>query len=381
MMVPKTLAEEALGLSLPSRRDEEWKWTDLRRLIERPYGPAPTPDDARVDRLLAEAPFAVVQRVVVVNGRFDPQRSRLKGLALTETAPAVDLDDPLVDLQAKLGGQGVTLHLPTGDATPVEVVFVSCGEAAAAASRLHIVVAENARASVIERHVGEGSYLHCPLVSIALKAGARLDRIKLEQEDGAAQHLAQTIIDLEERAVCNDFTFTVGAGLIRQNVNVSFRGPQAQARINGSYLLGGRQHVDTRLVVDHRVPNCMSRELFKCVMQDSARGIFQGKVVVRPDAQKTDGKQSSHALLLSETAEFDAKPELEIYADDVVCGHGTTCGDLNHDHLFYLMARGIPQVQARAMLVAAFLEEAMDVVEDEALRGVLHRMVEARLVP
>jgi Fe-S cluster assembly protein SufD len=284
-------------------------------------------------------------------------------------------------LQAKLCSKGVTLHLTAGDSEPVEVVFVSCGEAAAAASRLHIVVAENAKASVIERHVGEGGYLHCPLVSVDLKAGARLDRIKLEQEDVAAQHLSQTVVDLAARAVYSGFTLTVGAGLSRQNVNVSFRGPHAQARINGSYLIGGRQHADTRLVVDHLVPHCTSRELFKCVMQDNARGIFQGKVIVRPDAQKTDGKQSSHALLLSETAEFDAKPELEIYADDVVCGHGTTCGDLNHDHLFYLKARGIPEREARAMLVEAFLEEAMDVVEDEALRGVLHGVVEARLVP
>jgi Fe-S cluster assembly protein SufD len=133
-------------------------------------------------------------------------------------------------------------------------------------------------------------------------------------------------------------------------------------------------------VVDHQVPNCVSRELFKCVMDDHARGIFQGKVIVRPDAQKTDGKQSSHALLLSETAEFDAKPELEIYADDVVCGHGATAGDLNHDHVFYLKSRGIPEAEAKAMLIAAFVGEAFDAIAHDGVREALAAYAERWLV-
>jgi Fe-S cluster assembly protein SufD len=128
-------------------------------------------------------------------------------------------------------------------------------------------------------------------------------------------------------------------------------------------------------VIDHQVPHCTSREMFKCVMDDHARGIFQGKVVVRKHAQKTDGKQSSHALLLSETAEFDAKPELEIYADDVVCGHGATAGDLNQDHLFYLRSRGISETDARTMLVQAFVAEAFETIESEAIRDALVQRV------
>jgi Fe-S cluster assembly protein SufD len=158
-----------------------------------------------------------------------------------------------------------------------------------------------------------------------------------------------------------------------------FAGENADARISGSYLLKGRQHADTKLVIDHAVPHCTSRELFKCVLDENARGIFQGKVIVRPGAQKTDGKQSSHALLLSETAEFDAKPELEIFADDVVCGHGATAGDLDHDHLFYMRARGIPEAQARALLVAAFVEEAFDAIENEDVKAALAEMVEERM--
>ena len=382
-MVPRlTPAEEALGLPLPGRRLEEWKWTDLSRLVERPYGRAMgTVDGKTADRLVAASPFAglKVRRVVLVNGKLDKARSRLDGLVIGDGAPAPGIDDPLLSLNSKLGVSSVTLSFAEAVDVPVEVLFVSAGDTVASASRLHVDVAAGASATIIETHVGEGSYLHNAVVTVQLGENARLDRVKLEIEAQAAQHLSHTIADLGARASFSDFTLTSGAALSRQNGNVTFRGPGASARINGSYLLKNRQHVDTRLVVDHAVPNCTSRELFKCVMQDTARGIFQGKVIVRPDAQKTDGKQSSHALLLSETAEFDAKPELEIYADDVVCGHGTTCGDLNHDHLFYMRSRGIPEGQARAMLVAAFLEEAMEVVENESIRDILFAYAEARL--
>jgi Fe-S cluster assembly protein SufD len=262
---------------------------------------------------------------------------------------------------------------------PVEVLHVTTGENVAAACRLHISVAADSSATLIETFVGEGDYLHNPVTTIDLGKAARLDRIKLETEAHASQHLSHVVADLAEGARFNDFTFTSGAGLSRQNGTIVFNGQHAAAHVSGSYLLNGKQHVDTRLVVDHKVPHCVSRELFKCVMDGSSRGIFQGKVIVRPDAQKTDGKQSSHALLLSETSEFDAKPELEIYADDVVCGHGTTCGDLNHDHLFYLRSRGIPAAQARAMLVEAFVAEAIDTVENEQVKEALMVLVHARM--
>ncbi len=376
-----TAAEQALGVSLPSRRDEEWKWTDLKRMLTWPYRVSHTTDGKTVDRLVSASPFAGVttHRVVILNGRLDEGRSKLKGLAISVGAVSVDEADPLIDLNGRLNPQGLTLSFEGQVDVPVEIIFVTTGDNAVVASRLHVVVADGASAMLLESHVGAGEYLHNPLVTCHLGKGARLDRIKLECEDGEAQHLAQSVIALGKDARLLDLTLTAGAQLSRQNGNVVFIGENASARVNGSYLLKGKQHVDTRLLVDHRVPNCVSRELFKCVMQDQSRGIFQGKVIVRPNAQKTDGKQSSHALLLSEAAEFDAKPELEIYADDVVCGHGTTCGDLNPDHLFYLMSRGIPKAEARAMLVEAFVAEVIDMVENEAVRDVLLAQVRERL--
>ena len=203
--------------------------------------------------------------------------------------------------------------------------------------------------------------------------------MKAERESAAATHLAHLHVTLGANAAFRDFTLTSGGRLNRQNGTLEFRGEGTDAKVTGAYLLAGKQHADTRLVVDHQVPHCSSRELFKCVMDDHARGIFQGKVIVRPDAQKTDGKQSSHALLLSETAEFDAKPELEIFADDVACGHGATSGDLNHDHLFYLMSRGIPEREAKAMLIAAFVGEAFDSVAHDGIREALETFAQTWL--
>ena len=378
-MIPQTAAEDALGLSLPSRRDEAWKWTDLKRLIDRAYvtGVAlAIPKD--VERLIASSPLASlhVHRIVVVNGVL---QSAPKGMAVTADAPAISHDDPLLTLNAKLKAKTIALSFDGNVDQPVEVLHVTTAEGAAIASRLHIAVAAGASATVIETFVGESEYLNNPITTVEVGKGARLDRVKIETESAKAQHLSQVIVTLAADAILNDFTLTSGAMLNRQNGVVEYHGENASAKVSGSYLLRSAQHADTALIIDHKVPHCMSRELFKCVMDDKSRGIFQGKVIVARDAQKIDGKQSSHALLLSETAEFDAKPELEIYADDVVCGHGTTCGDLNHDHLFYLKSRGIPEMEARAMLVEAFVAEAIDTVENEAVRDALMVLLRERM--
>ena len=377
-----TAAEQAIGVSLPSRRDEEWKWTDLKRLVDKPYSLVNVkPSSKDVERLMAASPLHAlhVQRVVIVNGEMDAKHSKLQGLNVSHAADAITHDDPLIALNSKLKAKTLTLSFTGNIDQPVEILHVSVAQGASIASHLQITVAEGASATIIETFVGEGEYLNNPVTTLALAKGARLDRVKIEVDAAKSQHLAHAVVTLAEGANFNDFTLTSGATLNRQNGTIEFHGENGKAQVSGSYLLKGKQHADTRLVVDHKVPHCISRELFKCVMNDNARGIFQGKVIVRPDAQKTDGKQSSHALLLSETAEFDAKPELEIYADDVVCGHGTTCGDLNHDHLFYLKSRGIPETQARAMLVKAFVAEAIDTVENEVVREALLAIVEERM--
>ncbi len=379
MMAPKTAAEEALDLVLPSRRDEDWKWTDLKRLIDKPYAIASDAVDVKtIDRLAKSAPLADLKmpRIVIVNGRL---HAKPDGVEISKVAPAIAHGDPLLELNTKLEANTIGVTFAGNIDQPVEVLHITTGQGLAVASRLHITVTAGASATVIETFIGEGEYLNNPVTTIDIARGGRLDRVKIETDAGAAQHLSHVVTRLADNAILNDFTLTAGATLNRQNANIDFNGENSSAKIAGSYLLNSTQHADTCLVVDHKVPNCMSRELFKCVMDDKARGIFQGKVIVRKDAQKIDGKQSSHALLLSETAEFDAKPELEIYADDVICGHGTTCGDLNLDHMFYLRSRGIPAAEARVMLVEAFVAEAVETIENESVREAVLAMVHTRL--
>lgn len=378
-MLTRTPAEEALGVTLPNRREEDWKWTDLKRMISGVYAKAIVavkPND--VERLIKSSPFNSVksQRIVFVNGELERKHSSFKGLKVETSLPANISDGTVIAMNTTLAAEGVTLRFDTNTDQPVELLhIVTDGNARAIATRHRIEVAKGASATIIETHIGEGDYLANAVTDYTIADGARLDRVKVERESNKATHLSHVTMTLGKNAIVRDVTFTSGAALNRQNGSITFKGEGGDAHVSGAYLLSGTQHADTKLVIDHSVPRCTSRELFKCVMDGKSRGIFQGKAIVRPGAQKTDGKQSSHALLLSEMAEFDAKPELEIYADDVICGHGATSGDLNHDHLFYLKSRGIPEAEARSMLVQAFVSEAFDNVEHEGIRDALLGLV------
>jgi Fe-S cluster assembly protein SufD len=287
----------------------------------------------------------------------------------------------VLEMNKAFAADGVVIEIASNIDAPVALVMLATeAEARTIATRNRIKVAEGASATLFEIHLGEGDYLTNSVIDVALGAGAKLDRVKLEIESRDAIHLAHARITVGREAVLRDFTLTSGARVNRQNGTITFTGEKADAKVAGSFLLSGKQHADTRLVIDHQVPKCVSREIFKCVMDDRARGIFQGKVIVRPDAQKTDGKQSSHGLLLSESAEFDAKPELEIYADDVVCGHGATSGDIDHNHLFYLRSRGIPESEAKSMLIGAFVGEAFDTISHEDVRDALTSFARTWLV-
>ena len=382
----KTPAEVAFGVSLPHRRMEEWRWTDLRARIDKPY---PTQEIAVAEkdvvRLIESSPFAklTTHRIVFVNGSLDQARSNFAGLTFELGVPSSSaVDDPVIHLNSAIEPSGVTLRFDASLDVPVEIIHIATpGATRAMALRNSIELGEGASATIIETFVGEGDYLLNSVTEIQVGAGARLDRVKLELESHFATHLSFVDVTLAKNAKLNELTLTSGAALNRQNGNYLFAGENANALIAGAYLLNGKQHADTRLIIDHAVPHCTSREMFKCVMDENARGIFQGKVIVRKHAQKTDGKQSSHALLLSEFAEFDAKPELEIYADDVRCSHGSTSGAIDDSALFYLRSRGVPIKQAQSLLVLAFLAEAIDEIEDNAiadditarLEGWLHR--------
>jgi Fe-S cluster assembly protein SufD len=238
-----------------------------------------------------------------------------------------------------------------------------------------VLLEEGAAADLIESYGGlkDGEVQRNAVTEVVVGDKARLNHVKLQRERDAAFHLATWLVEIKTDANYQAFQFSTGASLSRNQIFAAFTGEGSALDISGALLMRGHQHCDTTLVVEHRVPHCTSRELFKAVLDGEARGVFQGKIIVSPGAQKTDGKQMAQALLLSETAEFDSKPELEIFADDVVCGHGATSGQIDEDLLFYLEARGIPEPQARALLIQAFVGEAVEKIENEALREALNR--------
>jgi len=395
---------EAAGL--PHRRVEEWKYTDLRALMREAKPLAPAPDAAAKARARAAGEsLAAIEgrRIVLVDGSFVPELSDLAGLdaglsvrpmaqalaagdakATERLGRIVPTDDIAVALNTAFMGDGVFIEVADGMALtrPLHLVFFNSGvQPASVFARSLVLIGVGARAMVIESHEGApGNDCHVNTAfELDVADKAHVDHVKITGEGAGSLHVSSLMASIGAQARFNAFLFTTAAAVVRNQLFVHFRGPETVAGIRGATLLNGRQHADTTLVADHAAPACISREVFKSVLDGESRGVFQGKIIVRPDAQKTDAKMSAHALLLSETAEADAKPELEIFADDVQCGHGATAGALDEDLLFYLRARGIPPRDAEALMIQAFVGEAIDGIEHAGLRDTLIEQVAAWL--
>jgi Fe-S cluster assembly protein SufD len=401
----RAVREDAIGrfetLGLPHRRIEEWKYTDLRNLLKEALPPAigdETPvtlDD--VEAALGPLSALDADRMVVVNGAYRPDLSRHSDNAQVMGSPlapalndkgdgkAADLlrlegrdGDAMLALNTAYATDGVVLALANDAklAKPLLIAFVRAGDQPhLSATRNVISVGDGASATIIEAHValpGAAAQAQTSTVTeLAVGAGAEVTHVQCTHEAGNAIQLSHWLVDVGARANYRAFQLTSGTAVARNGLDVTFKGKDAKIDLSGAFLARGNQHIDTTLVVDHAVPACVSRELFKGVLEDTARGVFQGKVIVRPDAQKTDGKQMAQVLMLSPDVEFDSKPELEIYADDVVCGHGSTNADLDEDLLFYCRSRGIPEAEARALLIESFIGEALAQVEADDVREAL----------
>ncbi len=390
--IRKTAADNFKSSGLPTRRVEEFKWTDLRRLIDQPYPPIIGKLHGDIDALIAVSPFAGIakNRLVFINGLFDQARSKMpddSNVTITTLSGKPDMDfslkadDPLDNLNIAYASDGALIRISGKVKDPIELVYISSTkEPATVTTRNIIELDEGAEATILETCTGgKSAYVSNNATEIRLAKGARLDRVRLLDDGPLGIQLSNLIADLGENSKLADFTFIIGGRTVRNQGFATFTGQHAAVNISGAYMLKGKQHADTTLVIDHAVPSCESRELFKCVMDDTSRGVFQAKVIVARDAQKSDGQQTANALLLSDTAEFDAKPELEIYADDVLCGHGATSGDLDNNHLFYLMSRGIPESRARAMLIAAFASSSFEEISNEAVREKFNQIADGWL--
>ncbi|HQS49335.1 MAG: Fe-S cluster assembly protein SufD [Rhizobiales bacterium 24-66-13] len=387
----------ALG-GLPHRRLEAWKYTDLRRLMKDAKPLAGAPDTAALAVAEQAGQWLCdlgARRIVVVNGTFAPALSDLadleEGLTIRALAQALVADEPLLSadlgtllpynepalaLNTAFAGDGVVIEVAAGAEVkrPIHLLFVTAGETAAAIfTRSVAVIGAGASVSLIESHEGpEGSdYQVNAALQVQLGDEARLDHVKIVREGGAALHVGTLLADIGARARFNAFGFIVGGSVVRNQMFVRLAGADTVAEISGVSLLAGRQHADTTLSIEHAAPGSQSRETFKAVVDEAAHAVFQGKIAVRQQAQKTDARMMSRALLLSAEAEVFSKPELEIFADDVQCGHGATTGTLDDQLKFYLMARGIPAKEAEALLIQAFVGEVIDTIAQESLRDAL----------
>jgi Fe-S cluster assembly protein SufD len=394
---------EAIGafgsLGLPHRRIEEWKYTDLRANLKEALPPAIHDETPLTiaELIVALGPLAHVDayRLAFVNGRHRAElddTSEAAGLDVAtlgktlasasanvaDTLTKSDANGAIAALNAAFMTDGAIVRVADKAmlAKPLLVVFVRAGSGKRSVSvRNFVSIGEGATATIIEAHVVlPGAAVDAQsnaLTEVTVGKAATLSHIKVAVDEGKCVHLADWDVSLDADATYRGFQFSSGLGLARNEINVLYTGQGGKLDLSGAYMARAHEHIDTTLVVDHAVPHCDSRELFKGVLDGHGRGVFQGKVIVRPDAQKTDGKQMSQALMLSQDAEFDSKPELEIFADDVVCGHGTTSAELDPDMLFYCRSRGIPESEARALMIESFIGEAIDKVEHTELHTAL----------
>jgi len=387
---------------LPTRRVEAFKYTDLRERIKEAWAPVSGPSAeltiAQLDAALGPLAALDGPRVVFVDGVFNPALSRESDFGeaveqmplapLLRKAPAwlegkfaagrLGQASAMTTLNTAFMSDGLMIKVKPGQALAKPVLVVSVrasAEPATVATRNVVAMEAGSSLTMIEAHVAVAGAASKGIVSsltdVTVADGASLVHIQCAIDGSDASHLSNVVATVGEDANYRVFQLTAGPLLARNDLLVDMSGSGSKLDISGAFLARGTAHGDTTLVVDHKVPHCESRELFKCVLADRARGVFQGKVVVRPGADKTDGKQMARALLLSEDAEFDSKPELEIYADDVACGHGATAAALDENLIFYCLSRGIPENEARALLIEAFIGEAIEKVEHDAVREAL----------
>ena len=389
-------------LGLPHRRIEEWKYTDLRALVGEVLPLAAAPDATALkraaDAVKAHA-LAGARKLVLVDGVFAAELSDVKALAsevgFKTLREQLDKDagllktvstDAVIAVNAALATDGVVLSIADGMqlSAPIQIIHVATAASASAVTRSQVRIGKGARATIIESFVAAGAvaYQVNDAVIVSIGDDADVAHIRLMDDAADAVNITSHFVTVGANTKLNFFNMTSGAAVSRLQGFITLAGEGSELSVNGVNLLKKTEHGDTTLVVDHAVPNCVSRETFRAVIDDRAHSVFQGRIIVRPDAQKTDGKMMTRALLLSDEAEADNKPELEIFADDVSCGHGATAGALDDSLLFYLKARGLPEKQAQALLIQAFVGEAIEQIADDTLRehviGMAERWLERR---
>ncbi|RMH65551.1 MAG: Fe-S cluster assembly protein SufD [Calditrichaeota bacterium] len=404
-----TLREKALNIleeeGFPTVRQEEWRFTNIKPIVQTPFMPA-----EKIE--LAEetiAPYLPENndspRIVLINGRFDAGLSKgwrdIPGVEVISIKQALEEEralytsylssivkkheTPFSRLNSAFLTDGIIIrindnvevkeplwiaHFLQGDATP-RVAF----------PRSLYIAGSNSRSTLVEtfHSLNNHTTLTNVVSEVSVGANARLHHYRIQDESAGAFHISNTAIAQKQDSRYASVTFTFGGRIVRNNISTELNGQGIESILNGLYMGHDEQLIDNHTFIDHAQPHCESHELYRGILKDKARAVFSGKIMVRPDAQKTDAKQSNNCLLLSDDARINSKPQLEIYADDVKCTHGATVGQLDEEAAFYLRARGIPRHKATGILTYAFAEEIISGIEVEAVRDTVHRLLARQL--
>ncbi|MBX7133097.1 MAG: Fe-S cluster assembly protein SufD [Fimbriimonadaceae bacterium] len=384
---------------IPTTKHEEWKYTSLRELSEHHFLPAEPAALTSGDlSTFAYAEDAI--RIAVINGRLDHTISSklndVEGLTVEEVClnsdkptllgEIADVDaNPFAALNAALVEHVIVIRVAKSAVIerPIEImaVMTAGSDAVAAFPRFVLIAEESSQATVVETYgsIGVGATFQSVVLEADIAKNAVIEHIRVQRESLDANHISLTQVRQERDSTYRHFSVTFGGKLTRNDTNVFLNGSNLHCRLDGVYVQNGTQVCDNHTRLDHAYPHCDSFEVYKGVLSDHARGVFNGKIYVHQDAQKTDAKQTNQVILLSPTASIDTKPQLEIYADDVKCTHGATVGQLRDEALFYLRSRGIPLAEARALLVYAFAAEVLEKIECEPVRVTLERLLYEKL--
>jgi Fe-S cluster assembly protein SufD len=393
-----------LAAGFPTTRQEEWRHTNIHPIAATEFT---LPSVFEINPTAAE-PFLFANdlphRVVLVNGRWSPSLSSLAALpagvtvrslrdavdtAQPKTAPdwllTASAGMPLVDLNTAFVDDGVVIDIAAKAviADPIHVVCLNTQAPVPilVTPRVQIRAGEQAQAFIVESYgglAGEPTFTNT-LTIVDVAAGAMVDHVKLQREAHTAFHLAAMFVRVGRAATFRSHAITLGGRIARNDISAVLAGEGAECTLDGLYVADGEALVDTHTTIDHAMPHCPSHEVYKGILAGRARAVFNGKIIVRQDAQKTNAKQTNKALLLSDHAQINTKPQLEIFADDVKCTHGAAIGQLDEDAMFYMQARGIDYADARNLLIHAFAGEVLDGVREQVVREQAMRLLEEKL--
>jgi Fe-S cluster assembly protein SufD len=387
-------------LGFPTTRLEQWRFTSVAPIAERTFSLARN-GVGSVDPAIVAPIGNGGLAAVVVNGRFAAQASSLKnlpkGVQILGLEQALENDPNSIEpylakltltqsnaftsLNTAFIRDGLVIFIAphTVVETPIEIVFASTGADAVSHPRLLVVAGEGSAITLLERYVGEGAAFTNAVGEVWLGANATIDHYKLQEQPADSFHVASMFVHSARNGNFTSHSLTFGGSLVRNDVLAVLDGEGIDCTLNGLYVGRANQLIDNHTTIDHAMPHCSSHEVYKGIMADRSRGVFNGKIIVRPDAQKTDAKQTNKALLLSDDANVNTKPELEIFANDVKCTHGAAIGQLDEDAMFYLRSRGLSVAESRAMLIHAFAGDILNRIKIAAVRDRLAHTLTARL--